>query len=241
MATFSFDIVSEYDKAEMNNVLALTQKEIINPSLSSIDIKSKADLLEALSYGKLNKTDTLKLKLQSIITNYPGSDIAKKAEDYLKTLAKLEGKEVEPIDNSIPTISEDVLNAENGTADENGFIHNESSNFFIFVLCKNKEMDLSGIKEKIVSFNETNYPNEKLRTNITFLQDNIPAYLIKKFDKITDAKKYADKLNGRLPKIAGEQNVDELDLVIISQDNYKTLFNNKNFEAYKAFYQKHFK
>ena len=28
MATFSFDIVSEYDKAEMNNVLALTQKEI---------------------------------------------------------------------------------------------------------------------------------------------------------------------------------------------------------------------
>jgi len=28
MATFSFDIVSEYDKAEMNNVFALTQKEI---------------------------------------------------------------------------------------------------------------------------------------------------------------------------------------------------------------------
>ena len=30
MATFSFDIVSEYDKAEMNNVFALTQKEIAN-------------------------------------------------------------------------------------------------------------------------------------------------------------------------------------------------------------------
>jgi cyclic-di-GMP-binding protein len=30
MATFSFDIVSEYDKAEMNNVLALTQKEILS-------------------------------------------------------------------------------------------------------------------------------------------------------------------------------------------------------------------
>lgn len=30
MATFSFDIVSEYDKAEMNNVLALAQKEIDN-------------------------------------------------------------------------------------------------------------------------------------------------------------------------------------------------------------------
>jgi uncharacterized protein YajQ (UPF0234 family) len=30
MATFSFDIVSEYDKAEMNNVFAMTQKEITN-------------------------------------------------------------------------------------------------------------------------------------------------------------------------------------------------------------------
>lgn len=30
MAIFSFDIVSEYDKAEMNNVFALTQKEINN-------------------------------------------------------------------------------------------------------------------------------------------------------------------------------------------------------------------
>jgi len=30
MATFSFDIVSEYDKAEMNNVFAMTQKEIAN-------------------------------------------------------------------------------------------------------------------------------------------------------------------------------------------------------------------
>lgn len=30
MATFSFDIVSEYDKAEMNNVFAAVQKEISN-------------------------------------------------------------------------------------------------------------------------------------------------------------------------------------------------------------------
>lgn len=30
MATFSFDTVSEYDKAEMNNVLAMVEKEIIN-------------------------------------------------------------------------------------------------------------------------------------------------------------------------------------------------------------------
>ena len=30
MATFSFDIVSEYDKAEMNNVFSAVQKEMVN-------------------------------------------------------------------------------------------------------------------------------------------------------------------------------------------------------------------
>jgi hypothetical protein len=30
MATFSFDTVSEYDKAEMNNVFAMVQKEMVN-------------------------------------------------------------------------------------------------------------------------------------------------------------------------------------------------------------------
>jgi len=30
MATFSYDIISEYDKAEMNNVFALVQKDITN-------------------------------------------------------------------------------------------------------------------------------------------------------------------------------------------------------------------
>ena len=42
MATFSFDTVSEYDKAEMNNVFALTQKEIIN----RYDFKGTPALIE---------------------------------------------------------------------------------------------------------------------------------------------------------------------------------------------------
>lgn len=233
-------IYNQFEAKNYSNVIS--QKQLIYKNLGNIEIKSKADLLEALSYGKLNKTDSLKMSLQNIITNYPETEIAIKAEEYLKALARMEGKEIIETTqtNSIPSISNDDLMEPTGTPDEYGFIHDESANFYIFILCKTKDLDLSGIKEKIVSFNETNYADDKLRTNITFLQDNIPAFLIKKFEKLKDAEKYAEKLNARLPKIAGETFSKELDLVIISQDNYKTLFNNKNFEAYKAFYQKHF-
>lgn len=44
MANFSFDIVSEYDKAEMNNVLALVQKEIA----SRYDFKGTPAMIEWL-------------------------------------------------------------------------------------------------------------------------------------------------------------------------------------------------
>lgn len=48
MATFSFDIVSEYDKAEMNNVYAQTEKEISG----RYDFKGTAATLEWLGDKK---------------------------------------------------------------------------------------------------------------------------------------------------------------------------------------------
>ena len=45
MPTFSFDIVSEYDKAEMNNVLAMADKEIAN----RYDFKDTPAMIEWLN------------------------------------------------------------------------------------------------------------------------------------------------------------------------------------------------
>lgn len=51
MANFSFDIVSEYDKAEMNNVLDQTQREITN----RYDFKGTPAAIDWLSVGKDDK------------------------------------------------------------------------------------------------------------------------------------------------------------------------------------------
>lgn len=51
MANFSFDIVSEYDKAEMNNVLDQTQREITN----RYDFKGTPAAIDWLAVGKDDK------------------------------------------------------------------------------------------------------------------------------------------------------------------------------------------
>ena len=73
MATFSFDTVSQYDKAEMNNVFALVQKEISNrydfkgtpAEIDWLDDKSGFKVIGANEWQIESITDIIRKKLAS--------------------------------------------------------------------------------------------------------------------------------------------------------------------------------
>jgi len=73
MATFSYDIVSEYDKAEMNNVFALVQKDISNrfdfkntpATIDWIADKVGFKIIGANEYQIESITDIIRKKLTS--------------------------------------------------------------------------------------------------------------------------------------------------------------------------------
>ncbi|HZJ34895.1 MAG TPA: YajQ family cyclic di-GMP-binding protein [Candidatus Angelobacter sp.] len=73
MASFSFDTVSEYDKAEMNNVFALVQKEISNrydfkgtpAEIDWLDDKSGFKVIGANDWQIESITDIIRKKLAS--------------------------------------------------------------------------------------------------------------------------------------------------------------------------------
>ena len=73
MATFSFDTVSEYDKAEMNNVFALVQKEISNrydfkgtpAEINWLDDKSGFKVIGANEWQIESIIDIIRKKLAS--------------------------------------------------------------------------------------------------------------------------------------------------------------------------------
>ena len=218
----------------------IERKKQIEGKLTSIPVRSKADFMEALSYGKINNIPELKTKLNEVVQKYPGTEVQQKAFEYLNTIARMEGNPV-PVAPKETTPQQPDQNLIIEDKSMNGFVYDESQSQFIFILVRDKSINLSGIKDKISAFNDNSYNELKLRTNITFLQDNLPAYLIKKFDDISAAKKYVEKLQNKLPQLAGENESKQLDIVIISQENYKTLFNNKDFDGYKVFYQKNYK
>ncbi len=120
MATFSYDIVSEYDKAEMNNVFALVQKDIANRydfknTPAEIDwmsdktgfkvigandwqIESIIDIIRKKLVSRNQSSKALDLTKQIITTNLKASKeipfIAGLSQDKAKQITKVLREEV---------------------------------------------------------------------------------------------------------------------------------------------------
>ena len=87
MATFSFDIVSEYDKAEMNNVFAQVQKEIIG----RYDFKNTPAAIEWMTdKAGFKLTGANEWQIESIIDiirkKVSARDLSSKVLDLSKTI-----------------------------------------------------------------------------------------------------------------------------------------------------------
>lgn len=87
MPTFSFDIVSEYDKAEMNNVFAMTQKEITGrydfkntpAEIDWLDDKKGFKVIGANDWQIESIVDIIRKKLS-------GRELSSKVLDLSKTI-----------------------------------------------------------------------------------------------------------------------------------------------------------
>ncbi|MEI6053810.1 MAG: YajQ family cyclic di-GMP-binding protein [Candidatus Saccharibacteria bacterium] len=86
MANYSFDTVSEYDKAEMNNVFALVQKEIINrydfkgtpAEIDWLDFKAGFKVIGANDWQIESIIDIIRKKLASRDQSSKTLDLSKK-------------------------------------------------------------------------------------------------------------------------------------------------------------------
>ena len=120
MATFSYDIISEYDKAEMNNVFAMVQKDISNRfdfknTPAEIDwmkdkvgfkviganewqIESIVDIIRKKLTSRNQSSKTLDLSKEIVTTNLKSSQeipfIAGLTQDKAKQITKILRDEV---------------------------------------------------------------------------------------------------------------------------------------------------
>ncbi|MCB0501585.1 MAG: hypothetical protein KDD32_02795 [Bacteroidetes bacterium] len=194
----------------------------------------KFDFLEALSYGHLDSIVVLKSKLSTIISNYPNHEVGVKAKEYLAIILQKENQENAPIDTVTIETDTGTINIESIYSDE------ESNNIFAFIILKDKNDDVRSIIQSLNTYNETNFAARKLRVSNAFLDKDTPLVLIKRFREKSLGIEYLQALDASMAELFGEAASANMELLMISQENFRTLFTTKKLDEYKVFFQQTF-
>ena len=187
----------------------------------------KFDFLKALSVGRTESREEYISVLKQITIKYPLDPISEKAKEVLKYLEK------GPV-STPDTLATDTLGAEKSI-----FVINESANHFWILLLKDEKTDFNKIKNALSDLNGKFFRTESLSINDILLDNTQRILSVKQFADKSLALNYFDfiKSDEEIQKTFPPASYE---MFIISEENFKTLFQLKNVEAYLSFFRKNY-
>lgn len=187
----------------------------------------KVNFLEALSLAKTGQMEDYKKTLENIILIYPTSTEATQAKLFLSSYNALNPKET-------PKEKEIILPEKVAT------FKFEDGSQFIMILLDDRKLNNAILVEALNAEMEKTFPNERIKGSNSYLDSKTPLLLIKRFKDIETAKKGVDVIRNSENLVIKDAIINS-EILLISLDNFKELFNNKNIEEYKLFYQENYK
>ncbi|WP_409769134.1 tetratricopeptide repeat protein [Thermaurantimonas sp.] len=176
-------------------------------------------LLDALVTAKTASKDTLKAKLERIVTTYPQSPEATEAQNILKHLSG-EGP------------------AASGTsAAAAEFTDVKSAPHQYMLVLENKGIDLNTIRSTISNFNISKYPNSRLQLRNILMGREYQLILVSGFNNQAEAMQYLKEINKDMDFIAYIPKPNHQ--VVITSDNFRKFYQKQLLKEYIAFYEKY--
>lgn len=204
--------------------------DFINRYANEKQFMPKVLFLEALSLAQIGNLEKYQTSLQDIIKNYSGTNEAEQAKIYLNVLLK----------NNEP---EKASAAAEGTSkelekDQPKYIYEEGYHFVLIKLANKRQNSIAAV-ESINEEMEKAFPKKRIKASNSYLDSKNPLLLVKRFDNIADAKRGME-----LILKSSDANIKSAlagsEILLISQENFKELFSNKNYEEYKSFYEQNY-
>lgn len=194
-------------------------------------LMAKVAFLEALSHAKCGDTATYKKSMAIIAKQYPNSPESTKAKYYLAVAETI---------GTTPTKDSVVSNTTTEIKEPEIFKISQGTHF-ILILLKERNANLTPVITSLNTYLETLFPGQKMKATSSFLDNNTPMILIKRFNTIPEGEKCREDLLKNKSQWLTNNETIPLDILLISQDNFKELFIRKNLDVYLKFYQKNYK
>lgn len=200
-------------------VVQLKAEQVIAEEKDNV-FRAKYFLLNALCMGQLNTNKSLLLPgLNQLKKEYPGTPEAARAQEMIDVITKGYSQNI-------------------SVNFENKFIYQyveDSRQFVIIFLNESDNLDIS--KNKVSDFNREFFPKERIKVLSNLYGDNQSVILLQDFETENNAKDYVRKYKGTRKYLLDLQNAE---IIIITAKNMKLLFDSRELEQYKNFYDEYY-
>jgi hypothetical protein len=214
---YYLSILEKYRQKNYAEVIVACQQAESNPQET---MKVKFLLLRAMATAASTEDKkSISPILNELINSYPGSSEAKKAKEMADILQKGYSK-YEPI----------VFKK------EFPFTYEEGEQLWI-ILFLDKNSNSNTAKNKISSFNDETFEKMDITVSSKLYESDQSVIILKSFTQ-TEGDAYIKAFKTDVKFI---KEYTGLPIYMISQNSLKTLFESKNLDVYKDFYQEYFK
>jgi hypothetical protein len=208
-------LLEKYHQRKYSEVIIACEEAEVNEKLNA-----KFLLLQSLATASSteNKKSITPI-LTKIIKEYPNSSESVKAKEMLEILEKGYSKYA-------PVVFKK----------EFPFIYEEGESLWIIIFL-DKNNNSNAAKNKISLFNDDSFEKIDIAVSSKLYEQDQSVVILKSFTQ-TEGENYIKTFKKDSKNI---KEYNSLPIYMISQDNLKLLFENKNLEVYKDFYQEYFK
>lgn len=184
-------------------------------------------------------------ELNAVVQNCGGSDEAKRAQELINAIGKPESSEninneirtdeSTGTDNQVKPDTTATMNVPEIVNTDSPYKYDGGAEHYFAVFIPVQGSDINKSKTAVADFNSAFFTSSQLKVTNNLLDKNNHLLLIKSFKKMDEATNYMKAFRGDGDKLA-EINLAQYRTVLISKQNYITLFKNKDIDQYMDFY-----
>jgi len=210
-------IYSNYTKKKYDLVLREIDEFLIAQPQTKLISKFKLLRVTAQANLTSNKTELLPA-LNEIVSDFPGTDVEKRAKTMIKIIQEGFSKN----DSIIQKVSP--------------FIFNDEATHFLIIVT-DKKNKVSDVQTKVNSYNSTKFSNLKLKSSTVVLDESSNFVLLKEFKSLKKGKEYITSYKSSKRDLG---KFNELKIFLISSENLKKLLELKKIDEYELFYDENY-
>jgi len=224
--TYEMYLAGNYKNVKLNNTLAKKYYAGEN------ELLAKFEMLNALTVGKTSN-DTAKFitALTVVVNNYPKSELKTVAEEMIAQLKV----------SSSNDYGESTANnqTDKSSATKTIYVYNPDDTHLFMILADQRNLKIRELTKRISNHNKKYFGLEKLQVKTLPINENILLISVGNFDDKTKSLKYFKTIRrntvlyGMIKRVGGNY-------FVISQSNYRRLYQSKDLTGYREFFDKYY-